>query len=75
MPTSTIHPQSSVHGAALDDPDFTGGSDRVRYRVAVPAGAGPFTVEAALRYQTIGFRWASNLAPIGAPETDRFVRY
>ncbi|HSL84005.1 MAG TPA: hypothetical protein VLF66_14615, partial [Thermoanaerobaculia bacterium] len=65
----------AVYGAAFEDPDFTGSSDRVRYRVAVPAGAGPFTVEAALRYQTIGFRWARNLAPVGAPETDRFVRY
>lgn len=65
----------AVHGAALDDPDFTGGSDRVVYRVAVPAGAGPFTVEAALRYQTIGFRWARNLASVDAAETERFVRY
>lgn len=65
----------AVQGAALDDPDFTGGSDRVLYRVAVPAGAGPFTLEAALRFQTIGFRWARNLAPVGAPETERFVRY
>jgi hypothetical protein len=64
-----------VFGGALDDGDFTGGSDRVRYSVAVPAGAGPFQVEAELRFQPIAFRWAQNLEAYDAPETNRFVTY
>ena len=27
----TAEPDIAVHGAALDDPDFTGAGDRVRY--------------------------------------------
>jgi hypothetical protein len=64
-----------VFGGALDDGDFTGGSDRVRYSVAVPAGAGPFQVEVELRFQPIAFRWAHNLEAYDAPETNRFVTY
>ena len=62
-------------GAAATDPDFAAGSDRIRYSVAVDASAGPFTVEAELWFQPIGYRWAENLAAYDAPETRRFVRY
>jgi hypothetical protein len=34
--------------------------DRVRYDVETP-GAKPFTIEAELLYQSIGYRWAHNL--------------
>jgi hypothetical protein len=67
-------PDVAVHGAATGDPDFTGGADRVTYDVGVDAG-GPFTVEAALWYQPIGFRWAENLRAYNSFETNRFVRY
>jgi len=62
-------------GAAASDPDFEPGSDVVRYSVAVDPATGPFTVEAELWFQPIAYRWAENLAPYGAPETRRFVRY
>ena len=62
-------------GAAASDPDFAPGSDVVRYSVAVDPATGPFTVEAELWFQPIAYRWAENLAPYGAPETRRFVRY
>jgi hypothetical protein len=65
-------PEIAVIGGAAADPDFVGASDRVRYRVAVH---GPTTVEVALRYQPIGFRWARNLADYDAPEPSAFVRY
>ncbi|MEW6323083.1 MAG: hypothetical protein AB1635_18590 [Acidobacteriota bacterium] len=65
----------AVHGAARDDADFAGGADRVRYVVAVAGRAGPFEVEAVLRYQPIGYRWAANLAAVPAPEPERFTRY
>ena len=70
----------AVHGEARDDPDFTGGADRVRYVVdLIPASGatGPFSVEAELLYQPIGFRWADNLGPYAskAAEPQRFVRY
>lgn len=65
----------AVQGAALEDDDFEGGGDRIRYRVALASAAGPFTVRARLLYQPIGYRWAMNLADFDAEEPRRFVRY
>lgn len=65
----------AVHGGASTDDDFTGGSDRVRYVVDLRGAGGPFTVEAELWYQPIGYRWAHNLADYDAEEPARFVRY
>ncbi len=64
-----------VHGKAREDADFQAGSDRIRYRVEVPAGVRHVDVRARLMFQTIGFRWAQNLAPYDAHETKRFVSY
>jgi hypothetical protein len=63
----------AVAGAALEDGDFTGGSDRVVYRVAADPAAGPFTVTAELWYQPVGHRWATNLADAEGDEPRRFV--
>jgi hypothetical protein len=65
-------PEIAVFGSAAVDRDFAGGSDRVRYRVAVTGAA---SVEVEIRYQPIGFRWAQNLAAYDAPEPAAFVRY
>ena len=64
-----------VRGRAREDADFRDGSDRIRYRVEAPAGAWEIEVKARLMFQTIGFRWARNLAPYDADETRRFVTY
>jgi mono/diheme cytochrome c family protein len=71
---ATAAPEIGVFGAARADRDFAGGGDRVRYRVPI-SGEGPYRVEVELRYQSIGFRWASNLEPIKADEASRFVSY
>jgi Cytochrome c554 and c-prime len=73
-------PEIAVHGAASADPTFTGGSDRVRYRIAGLGrvdrlARGPYRLEAVLRYQPIAWRWARNLAAYDAPETRRFVGF
>ena len=62
-----------VHGDAAEDDDFTGDGDRVRYMVRLGDATGPYTVEAALRYQTIAYRWAQNLRDYDAPEPKRFI--
>jgi putative ubiquitin-RnfH superfamily antitoxin RatB of RatAB toxin-antitoxin module len=64
-----------VFGAALQDANFTGDGDRVRYSMDVPAGGGPYQVEVELLYQPIGYRWAHNLEKYDAPEPKRFVGY
>lgn len=65
----------AVHGAAAGDPDFDAGGDRLELRIDVGSAPGPFTVEAELWFQPIGFRWARNLEDYDAMETNRFVRY
>ena len=68
-------PDIAVHGRAGADTDFAAGGDRVRYSVDLAGERGPLTVEVALWYQSIGYRWAENLRPYDAPETRRFVGY
>ncbi len=66
----------AVIGDAFNDPGFTGGTHRIRYSASLGAAAGPFTVEAELWYQPIGFRWANNLKPYNrAEEPRRFTTY
>ena len=65
----------AVIGDALDAPNFTGGSDMVRYSVPLGSAEGPFHIEAELWYQPIGFRWAHNLEPYQAMEPQRFVSW
>jgi hypothetical protein len=70
----TAVPDIAVRGSASDDGDFQGGSDRVRLAIDLGGAQGPFTVEAELWYQPVGFRWARNLQTYQAPEPQRFVR-
>ena len=56
--------------------DFAGGGDRVRYSIDVANAPGPFSVQAELLYQPIGFRWAQNLKSYKqAAEPRRFTGY
>ena len=72
---ATAGPDIAVTGGAAEDADFVGGSDRVRYSIPTSGAPGPFTVDAKLHFQPIGFRWARNLAAYDATETRRFVSY
>lgn len=71
----TADAEISVRGAAAQDPDFTGGGDRIRYSVATGNSQGPFRVEAELYFQPVSFRWAANLRTYNAMEPQRFNRY
>jgi hypothetical protein len=71
----TAEADIAVVGGAVDDGNFVGGSDRVRYSVALGGAEGPFTVDAELLYQPIAFRWASNLKTYDAVEPRRFTSY
>jgi hypothetical protein len=72
---SSADPWIAVVGTALQDADFAGTGDRVRYAVDMRNAEGPFAIDAELRYQVIGFRWAENLRPYDSTETKRFVSY
>ncbi len=72
---ATADPRIAVVGAAAQDADFGDSGDRVRYAIDVNPADGPFQIDAELRFQVIGFRWAENLRPYKAEETNRFVGY
>lgn len=65
----------AAYGGAIDDPDFADGGDRVRYQITLPEGQGAYAIEVELRFQAIGYRWAHNLQPYGAPEPKAFLEY
>lgn len=72
----TAAKEIAVAGQALHDADFAGGSDRVRYVIDLDAkSSGPLSVEAALCFQPIGYRWAINLKSYQGEEPRRFVSY
>jgi hypothetical protein len=71
----TADKEIAVQGSAAEDADFTGGGDKIRYNIALGGAQGPFTVDAELWYQPIGYRWAENLRKYNAFEPRRFNRY
>ncbi|HUY95074.1 MAG TPA: hypothetical protein VMU71_07230, partial [Terracidiphilus sp.] len=72
---TTASADIAVRGKAADDPNFTAGSSTTNYKITTNGAGGPFRIAAELVYQPIGFRWAHNLAPYKADETQRFAHY
>jgi hypothetical protein len=72
---ATAQPDIAVRGAAASDADFAGGSDTTRYSVDTAGAPGPFTIDAELLYEPIGYRWAHNLGEYRQDEPARFVKY
>ena len=72
---ATASDDVAVRGDAKDDPDFVAGSDRIRYRITLAENTSDLSIDAALMYQSIGYRWAENLRAYDARETQRFVKY
>ena len=64
----------AVRGDASTDADFVGGGDSVRFDVDAGTPGGPLTVDAELRFQPIGYRWAQNLKQYDAPGATYFRR-
>ena len=62
--TTLVYPTVAGPGRRRADADFTGRGDRVRYRLEVDDGVTAVTVTARLLFQTIGYRWARNLAEL-----------
>lgn len=72
---NSVDQEIAPQGGAVNDGDFAGGGDTIRYSIPVGSGAGPFRVEAELWFQPISYRWANNLEPYQAMEPQRFIRY
>jgi len=71
----TVGQDIAPQGGAMNDEDFAGGGDTIRYAIPLGSAQGPFLVEAELWFQPISFRWASNLKAYTAMEPQRFTRY
>ena len=71
----SVGQEIAPQGGAMNDEDFAGGGDRIRYAVPLGQAQGPFRVEAELWFQPISFRWAANLKAYNAAEPQRFTRY
>jgi hypothetical protein len=65
----------AVLGNAMDDVDFAGGGDTVRYVIDLSEAEEPetLTVTVELLFQSIGYRWAENLRSYDAAEIDDFL--
>ena len=61
---STAHADIAVFGKANDDPDFTGGSDRLLYRIETDH-QGPVTLTVRLLYTPLSYPFAKDLAKDG----------
>ncbi len=65
----------AVIGAAEQDASFIAGGDTTRYQIDVSGLNGPFSVQAELVYQTIGYRWGEKFRAEENPEGSEFYRY
>lgn len=72
---TSVPPEIVPHGAAMEDDDFIGGSDTVTYRIYTGDAQGPFIVEVELLYQSIGYRWAMNVADYDTQQAQDFSAY
>ncbi|MEN8168349.1 MAG: hypothetical protein ABFR65_12865, partial [Pseudomonadota bacterium] len=71
---STDVPDVQVAGAAMNDDDFIGGSDVVKYRIS-NIGSSNLTITAELQYQALSYGHLQNLfADADLPEVARFQR-
>lgn len=66
---------AAVHGAAVSDETFVGGSDRITYQVDLREQVGPYAVSARLLYQSICYPMAKDLFTDQGSLIERFARY
>ncbi len=62
-------------GEAVEDADFTGGSDSVTYTMDIAGEEGPFVVTAELLYQSVAFPFVEDLREESTELAERFVGY
>lgn len=70
-----VDDEIATQGGAVNDADFIGGSDKIRYAVPLGGAEGPYRIDAELWFQPISYRWANNLKPYNAMEPERFTTY
>jgi hypothetical protein len=72
---SAVEQEIAPQGDAVNDSDFTGGGDKIRYTIPLNNAPGPYQVDVEFWFQPISYRWANNLKAYNAAEPQRFTRY
>jgi len=65
----------AVYGEATKDGNFIGAEDSIHYGIKIDATSAPLTIKVELLYQSIGYRWAQNLAQEESSQINDFLRY
>lgn len=73
--SATAPEDIAIYGQVREDSDFREAKDSIQYSAALRKSIGPYTLQAELLYQPIGYRWAQNLSQFEAKETRRFVSF
>ena len=75
LPAGWADPTEEIEPVGVSgDASFVAGSDQVTLLVPAPAAGGPYRVEAALRFQTIGARHLAELFSVEADAIRAFRR-
>ncbi len=70
---SSADPRIAVIGGAARDPDFTGGQDKVSYRVTTGGRPGPYLVDVKLCYQSVSGAFVTDLREDSTAEILRYL--
>ncbi len=70
---ATAHNDFAVHGDAVSDSNFVGGSDQVVYEINVAGAKGKLTITVELLYQTLSYPFVADLATTGTNLVTRFM--
>ncbi|MCB1129834.1 MAG: hypothetical protein KDN05_01820 [Verrucomicrobiae bacterium] len=70
---ASADPRIAVFGGAAGDPDFTGGQDKISYRVATGGRPGPYLVDVKLCYQSVSAAFATDLRQDSTNEILRYI--
>ena len=72
---TTVTDDIAPDGKAMTDDNFTGGADRVTYKIDPASSDGPFLITAELLYQSISYRWAEDVSAYDTQESQIFTDY
>lgn len=70
---ASADPRIAVFGGAAGDPDFTGGEDKISYRVTTGGAPGPYLVDVELCYQSVSAAFATDLREDSTNEILRYI--
>ncbi|MBN1265448.1 MAG: hypothetical protein JXA25_08140 [Anaerolineales bacterium] len=65
----------AIYSEAAEDENFLGGEDHIRYLFDTRGFNEPFTVQAELLFQPVGYRWITDMSGVEAQGSQQFLSY